>query len=267
MIRKAVPSFITSLGLIAGCISIVFSLSGNLYFAGIMILAAALFDFLDGLSARIWDSISEFGIQMDSLADMVSFGVAPAMIIKQLMQFSLVASAPGSSFDIQSPGLMETVMMYAAFLIAVFSALRLARFNLDKGQVNDFKGLPTPANALLIAALGFSSEKSQPLIPDKLIFNQWFLLVFILLSCFLLVSNIRMFSLKFKTYGYRENSIRYVFLAASVFLLVYFGLQALSLIILLYVLLSLFLFIKVKRNPDGKKGNDYDNGPTEQYKY
>ncbi|MBN1158501.1 MAG: CDP-alcohol phosphatidyltransferase family protein [Bacteroidales bacterium] len=262
MIRKAIPSFITSLGLIAGCISIAFSLSGNLYLAGIMILTAALFDFLDGMTARIFNSISEFGVQMDSLADLVSFGVAPAMIMKQLLQFSLTEGASGSLIDPQSTGFMKMVMIYSAFLIAVFSALRLARFNLDKEQVNDFKGLPTPANALLVAGLGFSSESSQPLIPDQLIVSHWFLLAVVILSCTLLISNIRMFSLKFKTYGFRGNIVRYCFLVFSAFLLVFFGLQALSLMILLYIIMSLFLFVKMKRNPYGEIGNNNDNRPA-----
>ncbi len=239
MIRKAIPSFITSLGLLAGCISIVYSASGHLHIAGIMILIAALCDFLDGFSARIGNSISAFGIQLDSLADMVSFGVAPAMIVKQLMQFSLVASAPEASFDIQAPEFIEMVMMYASFLIAIFSALRLAKFNIDKEQVDNFKGLPTPANALLIAGIGFASEKTQTLMLDRLIFNQWFLLIFIILSCWLLVSRVKMFSLKFKTYGFRSNSIRYIFLAASVVLLLFFGLPALAMIVVLYIILSL----------------------------
>lgn len=239
MIRKAIPSFITSLGLLAGCISIVYSATGHLHIAGIMILVAALCDFLDGFSARIGNSISAFGIQLDSLADMVSFGVAPAMIVKQLMQFSLVASAPEASFDIQSPEFIEMVMMYASFLIAVFSALRLAKFNIDKEQVDNFRGLPTPANALLITGMGFASERTQVLILDRLIFNQWFLLLFILLSCWLLVSPVKMFSLKFKTYGFKGNSIRYIFLAASVVLLLFFGLPALALVIVLYILCSL----------------------------
>jgi len=158
MIKKIIPSFFTSLNLAAGCISIVFALKGELNIAGILIIVAAVLDLLDGMFARILNAVSEFGKQLDSLSDVVSFGVAPSMIIMQLMQYSLIAVEPAASFDIGNPSVWNMIIMYSAFLIAVFSALRLAKFNIDASQQKSFKGLPTPANALMITSLGFILE-------------------------------------------------------------------------------------------------------------
>ncbi len=238
-IRKGLPSVFTSLGLISGCISIVASISyGELLLAGYFILIAAIFDFIDGLVARTLNSISEFGKQLDSLADVVSFGVAPSMILYRLMLLSYVRSSPGADFDVMNPAPGEGMVLFAAFLVAVFSALRLAKFNLDTKQVKSFRGLPTPANAVFIAALGFLAENSRELPFAELVFNRYFLLVIIVLSCFLLVSNIRMFSLKVTSFDPAKNWIQYLFLALSVLLIVLFGLPGLAPVIVLYILLS-----------------------------
>lgn len=239
-IRKALPSFFTSLGLISGCISIVISLSnGNLTLAGYWILAAAVFDFIDGLAARILKTISAFGKQLDSLADVVSFGVAPAMILYRLLLISFVSSAPGADFDVMSPGTGERILLYSSFLVAVFSAFRLALFNLDPEQVKEFKGLPTPANALFICALGFMAESSRDLPLAHLTFDRNFLLVVIVLSCYLLVAPVRMFSLKFSSLGLRKNLIRYIFLIASVGILAIYRFPGLGFVILLYIVMSM----------------------------
>lgn len=239
MIRKALPSFVTSLGLLAGCLSVAYAASGNLFAAGILILAASFFDFADGLLARLLHSISEFGKQLDSLADVVSFGVAPAMILKQLMVISIRWNQTGGQAGTLGSDAVTLMLTYSPFLIVVFSALRLAKFNLDKDQAYGFKGLATPANALWIAGLGFMAEGGRFLLSGDQPGNPWIYLGFTLVSCALLVSNIPMFSLKFKTYGIRENFIRYVFLASSAVLAGVSGLQALTWIIVLYVLLSL----------------------------
>ncbi|MFO7369110.1 MAG: CDP-alcohol phosphatidyltransferase family protein [Bacteroidales bacterium] len=237
--KKGLPSVFTSLGLISGCISIVAALSyGELLLAGYFILIAALFDFLDGLVARSLNSITEFGKQLDSLADVVSFGVAPSMILYRLLLLSYVRSSPGADFDVMNPGPGEGVVLYAAFLVAVFSALRLAKFNLDTGQVKSFRGLPTPANAIFIAALGFVAENSRDFPFAGLVFNRYFLLAIVILSCFLLVSNIRMFSLKFSSFDPAKNWMRYLFLILSVLLIILFGLPGLAPVIILYILLS-----------------------------
>jgi len=239
-IKKGMPSFITSLGLISGCISIILSISHkDLTLAGYFILIAAILDFADGFAARILNSISEFGKQLDSLSDVISFGVAPSMILFRLMELSYVKSAPAADFDYMHPEAFQSIVLYSTFFVAVFSALRLARFNLDPRQKKSFVGLAVPANALLIAGLGFATESDLPLPGSALILNQGFLLVLTVISCYLLVSNIKMFSLKFSNYGFRENYIRYIFLVISAFLLIALKWPGLTPVIILYIVLSL----------------------------
>lgn len=236
--KKGLPSFFTSLGLIAGCISIVISISyGNLTLAGYFILIAAFFDFIDGFTARMVNNITEFGKQLDSLADVVSFGVAPSMILYRLLLLSYVKSSPGADFDVVNPDFPEVVIIYSAFIVAVFSALRLAKFNIDPAQQSNFKGLAVPANALFIAGLGFAAEKIIP--ASGIILTLGFLLPVIVVSSYLLMSNIPMFSLKFKNAGLRENFFRYLFLLIAGILLGYFKLPGLSFVIIAYVVMSL----------------------------
>jgi CDP-diacylglycerol--serine O-phosphatidyltransferase len=256
-LKKGLPSVFTSLGLISGCISVVISISyGNLSLAGYFILIAAVFDFVDGMVARIFNSISAFGKELDSLADVVSFGVAPAMILYQLILLSYVRSSPNAGFDVMNPAPLEFIILFSSFLVAVFSALRLAKFNLDLKQVKNFRGLPTPANAIFIAALGFMAESSRELPLAGIIFNRYFLLGVILLSCYFLVSNINMFSLKFSSFGIRKNLMRYLFILFSVGLILGFGmprgenftLAGLAPVIVLYIVMSVInnLFVKME---------------------
>ena len=249
LLRKGLPSFFTSLGLVSGCISIVISIShGDLNLAGYFILVAALFDFTDGMVARSLNSITAFGKQLDSLADVVSFGVAPAMILYRLILLSYVGSSPDADFDVMNPDAGQSVILYSSFLVAVFSALRLAKFNLDPEQVKNFKGLPTPANAILIAAIGFFAESSREYPFTSMIFNRYFLLAVIVISCYLLVSSIGMFSLKFSSFGIRKNSMRYIFLLFAAGLIVLYGLPGLAPVIVLYILISLInsWFVKME---------------------
>jgi len=239
-IYKSLPSLFTCLGLISGCISVVISTTrGDLNLAGYFIIASAILDFMDGMVARLFNSITEFGKQLDSLADMVSFGVAPSMILYRLILLSYVGSSPDSDFDVMNPHPGQNLVLYSAFLVAAFSALRLAKFNLDAKQVKNFRGLPTPANALFIIAMGFISEANRTLPLEDLVFNRTFLLITIVLSCFLLVSNISMFSLKFTTFAIRENSLRYLFIFLTGILLLVYGLPGLAGVIILYILISL----------------------------
>lgn len=237
--KKGLPSFFTSLGLIAGCISIVLSVSyGNLTMACYFILIASFFDFIDGFTARLVNGISEFGKQLDSLADVVSFGVAPAMILYRLVLLSYVISAPDARFDVVNPEAGQQVILFSTFIIAVFAALRLAKFNLDPGQSKSFKGLPVPANAIFIAGLGFAAEIPHSFPGPGILFSRWFLLGVVIVFSLLMVSNIPMFSLKMSSYKIKDNLVQYVFLLFTVVLLVIFQLPGLSLIILLYLLMS-----------------------------
>jgi CDP-diacylglycerol---serine O-phosphatidyltransferase len=236
IIAKGLPSFFTSLALISGCISVVISTTrGDLTLAGYFVLISAVLDFVDGMAARLLHSMSEFGKQLDSLADVISFGVAPAMILYRLILHSFTGGSLPGAGDLLP---WQTVILYSPFLVAAFSALRLAKFNLDLKQVKNFRGLPTPANALFIIALGFASESNFSFMKE-IVYNLPFLLITIVLSCFMLVCNFPMFSLKLSSFGVKENSMRYLLVLCSLFLLAIFRLPALGAIILLYILLSL----------------------------
>jgi CDP-diacylglycerol--serine O-phosphatidyltransferase len=234
--KRHIPNFITSLGLIAGCISIAYSTGGDIKRAGIFILIAALFDFADGWIARMLNSVSEFGKQLDSLSDVISFGVAPSFILYKLMVFSLVEGS--TRFNIAEPGLSKTILLSSSFLVAVFAALRLARFNIDDSQKLSFSGLPTPGAALLIASFGFIIEQ-RDLSFEPFLLKTWFLILFLLVVCWLMVSGIRMFSLKFKNYSLKDNALRYVLLLLSAVLILVFGIPGIFPVILLYIILSL----------------------------
>ncbi|MBN1413781.1 MAG: CDP-diacylglycerol--serine O-phosphatidyltransferase [Bacteroidales bacterium] len=238
-LKPHIPNFFTCLNLFSGCLSIVYATGEDLKLAGIFIIIAALFDFADGWLARLLNGYSEFGKQLDSLADVVSFGVAPSFIVYKLLQFALVDSAPESNFNIVEPGFIQTMVLGSSFLIAIFAALRLARFNIDTTQTESFRGLPTPAAALLIAALAFVVTDDQHNLPmESFILKLWFLLILIAAVCGLMVSGIRMFSMKFKHYGIKDNVVRYLFLLFSIILLILFRLPGFFPVILLYILLS-----------------------------
>jgi CDP-diacylglycerol--serine O-phosphatidyltransferase len=240
VIKKTIPALFTCLGVISGCISIVYSLQREMIVvAGFFIIIAAIFDFLDGFFARLLNSVSDLGKQLDSLADIISFGVAPSMIVYRLIMFSLV----DTGLSVDKPGFCNSLILYSAFIIVVFSGLRLAKFNIDSRQKNYFIGLPTPASALLIASVGINSDMYfLPFEAKENVYNVnslIFLIGLIIVICFLLVSNIRMFALKFKSFSFRNNSIRYLFLVISAFIFVLFGLPGLAPVIILYIFLSL----------------------------
>lgn len=231
--RKHVPNAITCLNLLSGCLGIVFAFRGELVIAGYAILIAAIFDFLDGMLSRLLKAYSEIGKQLDSLADMVSFGVLPSVIIYQLF--------------LQSPqlGSLSTWLNFSAFLIAIFSALRLAKFNIDVRQTENFIGLPTPANALLIASFPMIIDQGNFFL-SSYILNPFFLFVFSLGMGILLVTEIPLISLKFKSIRLSDNLLRYILLFSSLILLLIFKFAAVPIIIFLYFLISLIQFKFIK---------------------
>jgi CDP-diacylglycerol--serine O-phosphatidyltransferase len=215
---KHIPNTLTCLNLLCGCIGIVFVLEGYPVPAAYFVWAACIFDFFDGFAARWLKASSPIGKELDSLADMVSFGVLPSV-----MMYSWL----GKESD-------HPYLPFIAFTIAIFSALRLAKFNIDERQTNSFIGLPTPANALFLTALPFLPE-------SILIFTQqtWVLVAIILVFSLLLVAEIELFALKFKSFGWRGNELRFAFLGIALILIVGLNKSSLPAIILLYVLLSL----------------------------
>ena len=220
---KHIPNFITSLNLLCGCIGIVFSFQGQLEYSVYCIWLAMIFDFLDGFSARILKVSSEIGKQLDSLADMVTFGLLPSVILFQLF------SATDSSYA------------FISFLIAIFSALRLAKFNTDDSQNDSFVGIPTPANAMFISSLVFVIYQYPELI------NQISLLVISIACSFWLVMPVRLLALKFKNYSFKDNFHRYALIFLSFIAIIVFKQLAIPLIIILYLLLSV-LYNTTKTN-------------------
>lgn len=222
MITRHIPNFLTCCNLLCGCIGVVFAVTSvtneDLQFVAYFVWIACLFDFFDGFAARMLKVSSPIGKELDSLADMVSFGLLPAIVMYTMLKDS-------ASY---------TYLPYFAFSIAVFSALRLAIFNIDETQSDSFKGLPTPANALFITSLPFIGGNLA-----FAFFDPWILTAIVAVSSYLLVSGIPLFALKFKNFTWRENKIRFTFLILSVLLLAILKITAIPVIILLYVALSL----------------------------
>ncbi len=226
VIVKNIPNSITCLNLLSGCLACISAFNGDYNAFAMFIGLSALFDFFDGLAARALHAYSELGKELDSLADLVSFGLAPGLMVMYFLQHD-------SSFQGTEIGSLQYILSFTALLIPIFSALRLAKFNIDTRQTTSFIGLPVPANALFWIGLCFVGLETT----DSL--SGYVVVALVLLFSWLLVSEIPMFSLKFKSLGVKENSIRYLLLAAAVLLLAFFQLAGLAATIGLYIILSL----------------------------
>lgn len=221
MLKKHIPNTITCCNLISGCIATYWAFQGNYELALLFIVIGAVFDFFDGMSARLLHVSSPIGKELDSLADDITFGFAPSAIV----------------FDYLKP---ETELLpFLVFVMAAFSALRLAKFNLDERQALGFIGLPTPANALFWGSLIVGAGdwlKSAPVISTNL---SLIILAGIFISCWLLIAEIPMFALKFKTWGWKGNEVKYIFLLTSIVMLTFLGVSGLAAVIAWYILLSI----------------------------
>jgi CDP-diacylglycerol--serine O-phosphatidyltransferase len=222
--KKHIPNAITCCNLVAGCIATYFAFESQYSEALLFIVIGAVFDFFDGMTARLLHVSSPIGKELDSLADDITFGFAPSAMV-----FSFI-----SSFHIHQPW-----VPFLAFIIAAFSALRLAKFNLDERQALGFIGLPTPANALfwggLIVSLNFKTWFEPYMLPEHWLY---IVLALIPISCYLLVSEVPMFALKFKHWGWKGNEVKYMFIASSALLITLLGIIGISAVIAWYVLLS-----------------------------
>ncbi len=211
--------------LVCGCIATFFAFQANYELAFLLIVLGAAFDFFDGMSARLLGVSSPIGKELDSLADCVSFGVAPSAMIFSLLQEVMYPASFSSLCD---------YIPFTAFIMAAFSALRLAKFNLDERQSTSFIGVPTPANTLFWASLIVGSHEwmttSSYALP--------LILVLVLLSSYLLIAELPLFALKFKHWGWRGNEIKYIFVISCIPLLAVFGLSGFATIIVWYVILS-----------------------------
>jgi CDP-diacylglycerol--serine O-phosphatidyltransferase len=233
MIKKHIPNSITLLNLISGSVAVILAVEGKLIPAVALVGLAAVFDFLDGFFARLLHVKSEIGKELDSLADVISFGLTPSVIL-----FCLIRENPA----LQSTQGLAGILPYSAMLIAAFSALRLAKFNLDTRQSTSFLGLPTPANALFIVSLALISG-SQALqeagLLSSIAGNLYFQLALIPLSCYLLVSEIPLFALKFSSgFSFSANKLKYILVLLSTIALIAFQWAGIPMIVILYVVIS-----------------------------
>jgi CDP-diacylglycerol--serine O-phosphatidyltransferase len=224
--KRHIPNAITCANLLSGCIGIVYAFNGALETAAYFVLLSGIFDFFDGFAARLLHVKSDIGKELDSLADVISFGFLPGVVMFQLL----------SQSDFSSP-----YLPYFGFVITAFSALRLAKFNIDTRQTEDFIGLNTPMNTLFIVSLPFI-QKDYP----EIIGSAPFLVGLIVLVSWLLISEIKIFSLKFSSTSWAQNKIKYIFLILSVLLVVVLKFAAVPLILVMYIGLSVLHFRQLK---------------------
>ena len=223
--RRHIPNTITCCNLLSGCVATMYAFEGIYPLAFAFIIAGAVFDFFDGLTARALKVSSPIGKELDSLADVITFGFAPAAMV-----FSWLRECADVNLDM----LPAFVMPFAAFLLAAFSALRLAKFNVDERQTSSFIGLPTPANALFWGGLVLASHDIMVVNP----YGWMLVLALVVLFSYLLIAEIPMFSLKFKSLAWSANRTAYIFLLVSIALLVLLQLKGLPAVIGWYIILS-----------------------------
>ncbi|SFF62963.1 CDP-alcohol phosphatidyltransferase family protein [Sunxiuqinia elliptica] len=234
-----VPNTITALNLASGSMAVFLGIEGELGLAAIFILAAAVFDFFDGMAARLLGAYSEIGKQLDSLADLVSFGLAPAAILFTMLQLAMFGQNQAiTSID---ASILEWIFLLSALLVPVAGAFRLAKFNLDTRQSENFLGLPIPANAIFYASLALILQWGNAPVVTNLILNRFNLLTAIALLSALMISELPMFSLKFKHLKWLGNQIRFLFIGLCLILVISLKLYAVPLIIISYILISAVL--------------------------
>lgn len=245
----------TAFNLLSGVISIVLALHGRIDLAPLFILLAFLFDFLDGFIARKMGTSGPLGVQLDSLADMVTFGVAPGMIVMVLMVMDVPAFISNHHYELIQfefnfwlesviAGNTDYYLPLVALVIPFFSLFRLAKFNIDTRQTTSFLGLPTPAHTALYLSFPLVLSYDHLTIKENWnslwwLFDQHFLLAIAVIFSVMLVTELPLFSLKFKSMGWQGNQLRYYFLLISLVFILLFGFWAFSLIVFLYLILSI----------------------------
>lgn len=247
--KKHIPNLITLLNVFCGSVAVIFAANSNFIMAAIFVFLGIFFDFFDGLIARKLNVQSELGIQLDSLADMITSGLVPGIVMFKLLGLvvndSEMFTSDWSSSMIWS-GFKTSPLVFIALLIPMASAYRLAKFNLDEDQQDHFIGLPTPANTLLIVSLPLILEFQNNDIMNSIILNKWFLIVLTLLSAYLLNSNIKLFALKFSDWSFKSNSIRYVYILLCIISLVTLQFAAIPLLVVIYIVMSLLNSVSSK---------------------
>lgn len=235
-IKKHIPNFITSLNLLCGTLSVFAGFHGLLIEAAILIFLGSLFDFTDGFAARALKSYSPMGKELDSLADMISFGFAPMVILHMMLKKVMLGDFTADFFQEET---LTQIILLIPFIATIFSGLRLAKFNVDTRQSESFIGLTTTATGLFLASLGFVFNKGDNNWLFNILQNQWLLLSFVPIFCFLLVSEIPMFSLKFKDFSLKNNVDKYILLTAGLFSIIWLGFGGIAITIALYIAFSL----------------------------
>lgn len=242
--KKHIPNFITLLNLFCGCIAAVFAVHGVFEMVALFVFLGIVFDFFDGFAARLLNVKSELGLQLDSLADMVTSGVVPGLVMYKLLEMSFSGGWNVGVFGETSDNFLLSGLHISSFIpligfvVTLASGYRLAKFNIDENQTESFIGLPTPANTLLIISLPLILMYHNNDVLNAIILNHWFLIILAFLSAFLLNCNLPLFALKFKNWSFRDNAIRYVFLILCVILLATLKYIAVPAIIILYILIS-----------------------------
>ncbi len=241
LMTKQIPNILTLLNLLCGCIAVILAVNNSFVAAALFVFTGIFFDFFDGFAARKLNVQSALGLQLDSLADMVTSGLVPGIIMYKLLYMTVDAPELFNDWDtvIKFTGFKIAILPIIGLFVTLASAYRLAKFNLDEDQQSYFKGLPTPANTLLIISLPLILEFQNNDIINTIIVNKWFLIGFTLLSCYLLNSSIKLFALKFKNYGFRDNITRYIFIILSIVLMVVLKFAAIPVIIMIYIIMSI----------------------------
>lgn len=241
--KKIIPNGLTLLNLFCGCVAVILVLSNDFVTASLFVFLGIFFDFFDGFAARKLNVQSELGLQLDSLADMVTSGLVPGLImckLLRLIQNDWVDNFNNlNTFDSFSQTLGGSLLPLFGLSITLASAYRLAKFNIDEDQQTYFKGLPTPANALLIISLPLILEFQNNDAINAIILNKWVLIILTILSCYLLNSRLKLFALKFKNYNFKANATRYIFILLCIVLLIVLKFASIPIIILLYIIMSI----------------------------
>jgi CDP-diacylglycerol--serine O-phosphatidyltransferase len=238
--KRHIPNFITSLNLASGFLAIIFTLKGNIVTASWLIFAAMIFDFLDGFSARLLKAYSDIGKELDSLADVVSFGVAPALIIYNLIDASLSSDITAIAGKNES---INALILFSPVIMPVCAALRLAIFNIDETQTRSFKGLPTPANAIAVISVVIAARYSDLNILNSFTGSVSALVIFTVILSLLMVTRLPLLSLKTDHIKFTGNEERYILILMVVIAFAIFGVSAFPLIIPLYIIASILSLV------------------------
>lgn len=237
-LKNNFANILTCCNLFCGCLAVNYAFLGLYKQTFIFVVIAGVFDFFDGFAARALKSNSKIGKELDSLADMVTFGVVPGVVLFTLLQIPILGSLSGNN-----P--IPEFLKYTGFLVTIFSAVRLAIFNIDTRQVNTFIGVPTPINSFFICSLGLIYSDG---IYTELIGNFYFLMTLSIIASAWMLMQVPMIALKFKNYSLNDNVFKYILIASSILSFAIFGIIGIALIMILYILLSLIEFKFFNKN-------------------